>query len=69
MAEAAVSRLLEVEGGVLDSLACTVLAFDGIAGHGVLDGPGLGLLGAPGQLCQSDGRRDGSAGCRAAGRS
>lgn len=66
-------RLLEVKGGVLDSLADTVLALDGVAGHGVLDGLGLGLLGA-GKLCelrQSFGRRgrDSSDGCRAAGRS
>lgn len=46
MAEVAVSRLLEVEGVVLDRLANAVLALNGVAGGVVSVCPGLSLLDA-----------------------
>lgn len=46
VAEVAMSWLLEVEGLVLDTLASTVLALDGVTGHLVSLCTGLGFLGA-----------------------
>lgn len=44
MAEVALSRLLEVEGLMLDSLANAVLALNGVTRHVVWVCPGFSLL-------------------------